>query len=246
MPRIAVDNRFLVGHLFAPVLEDVVLWKSRFRLDMRDATPRRGRRFQVGRLYAQCWEKFDSESQIRLDLRDASPRSGQPLPVGRLIAKCWGMCAVRAGSGSTRKMPWTTPWEISRRTLLVLKNMVMKITAFLPTPVVPPVLCVETVGWTVFGRSEWFRVYARCAAGCGPFVVCFKMVRMYALYSKNGHALMSVTGDTVEDPLKDPSDQAHCDPRPCLWVRLHYAFQRTRPQVSGHGCDLAFCLQEGN
>ena len=72
------------------------------------------------------------------------------------------------------------------------------------------------------------------------------MVRMYALYSKNGHALMSVTGDTVEDPLKDPSDQAHCDPRPCLWVRLHYAFQRTRPKVLGHGCDVAFCLQEGN
>ena len=53
--------------------------------------------------------------------------------------------------------------------------------------------------------------------------VCFKMFRMYAMYSKNGHALNSVTGDTVEDPLKDPSDQAHCDPRPCLYLRLHYA-----------------------
>ena len=30
-----------------------------------------GDRFQVGRLYAHCCEKFDSESQIRLDLRDA-------------------------------------------------------------------------------------------------------------------------------------------------------------------------------
>ena len=84
------------GPFVCPVLEDVVLWKSRFRLDMRDATPRKGRRFQVGRLYAQCWEKFDSESQIRLDLRDASPRSGQPLPVGRLIAKFWWkLCCER-------------------------------------------------------------------------------------------------------------------------------------------------------
>ena len=133
-------------------------------------------------------------------------------------------------------MPRTTPGEVSRRTLLVLKNMVMKLTAFLPTSCAPPMLCVQRIGWTLFGWSEWFRVYARCTACCEPFVVCFKMGRMYALYLKNGHALNSVTGDTVEDPLKDTSRSSPVSLAPPV-----LCVQRIRQTVLGHGCDLAFC-----
>ena len=45
-----------------------------------------------------------------------------------------------------------TPWLFPCKTLLVLLNIVSELTAFLPMSSIPPVLCVQRIGETIFGE----------------------------------------------------------------------------------------------
>ena len=63
-------------------------------------------RFQVGRLYAQCWKSVAVHSQNRLDVRVAFPRSANRFQVGRVTCpELEEFCCVRAGSGSSCVLP---------------------------------------------------------------------------------------------------------------------------------------------
>ena len=47
-----------------------------------------------------------------------------------------------------------------------------------------------------------------------------------------------MTADTVGDSLNDTSDQAHCDPHPCLWLRHRYACNSQAGQLRREASSL--------